>query len=79
MRLLTEPGCVENKRKGFKLQPKGSEDLAGGRRLHVIVAIACGKGIILKLQYKKLTGEFFCNIYSRTFQPFAKAGPKADG
>lgn len=33
--------------KGLEITAKGSKDLAGGRRLHVMVAIAHGKGVIL--------------------------------
>lgn len=38
---------------GLKLTAKGSKELAGGRRLHLIVAVAHGKGIILKEDYEK--------------------------
>ena len=34
---------------GLQLTTKGCKDLAGGRRLYVIVAIAYGKGVILKV------------------------------
>ena len=56
------------------------KDLVGGRRLHVIVAIAYGKGVILKVPYAKMTGEFFARFIREHFNlTFAKAGPKADG
>ena len=55
-------------------------DLAGGRRLHVIVAIAYRKGVILKAPYEKMTGKFFVTFIQEHFNlSFAQAGPKADG
>ena len=65
---------------GFQLTTKGCKDLAGGRCLHVIVAIAYGKRVILKVPYKKMTGEFFATFIREHFNlTFAKAGPQADG
>ena len=40
------------------------------------MAIAYGKGVILKVPYKKMTGEFIREHFNLTF---ANAGPKADG
>ena len=37
----------KKKSEDFKYIAKGSKDLPGGGRLHLMVAIACGKGIIL--------------------------------
>ena len=65
---------------GLQYTAKGSKDLAGGRRLHLMVAVAHGKGIILKESYEKMSGEFFSAfIRSRFNITFAKAGPKANG
>ncbi|XP_068724121.1 uncharacterized protein [Montipora capricornis] len=65
---------------GLKVTAKGCKDLAGGRRLHVLVAIAYGKGVILKVPYQKMTGEFFATFIREHFNmTFANAGPKADG
>ena len=65
---------------GLQLTTKGTKELAGGRRLHLIVAIAYGKGIILKEEYEKMSGDFFSSfIRSRFNITFAKAGPKANG
>ena len=47
---------------GLKVTGKGCKDLAGGRRLHVLVAIAYGKGVILKVPYEKMTGKFFATV-----------------
>ena len=65
---------------GLQVTAKGCKDLAGGRRLHVIVAIAYGKGVILKVQYEKMTSEFFATFIREHLNPtFTNAGPKADG
>ena len=64
---------------GLTITAQGNKDLAGGRRLHLIVAIAEGKRIILKEAYDKMTGEFFATIIRQYFNiTFAKAGPKAN-
>ena len=41
------------KEEGVKFTSKAPKNLAGGRRLHVLVAIAYGKGVILKVPYEK--------------------------
>ena len=41
---------------------KVSKELAGGRRLHLTVAIALGKGVILRSVYEKMNGAFFANF-----------------
>ena len=55
------------KGEGLQLTTKGTKDLSGGRRLHVIVAIAAGKGVILSVPYEKMTGHFFRGLYTDTF------------
>ena len=55
------------KSEGLQVTSKGSKDLAGGKRLHVIVAIAYGKGVILKEPYDKLNGQFFANFIRQHF------------
>ena len=65
---------------GLQVTVKGCKDLAGGWHLHVVVAIAYRKGVILKVLYEKMTGEFFETFIHEHFNlTFAKAGPKADG
>ena len=45
-----------------------------------MVAIAYGKGVILKVPYEKMTGDFFRNFIREHFNiTFAQAGPKTDG
>ena len=41
---------------------KGSKDLAGGKRLHLIVAIGHGKGVICAEEYRKMTGDYFASF-----------------
>ena len=50
------------KSEGLHITSKGSKDLAGGKRLHVMVAIAHGKGVILNEPYEKMNGQFFANF-----------------
>lgn len=62
---------------GLQITAKGSKDLAGGRRLHLLVAIAHGKGMILKEPYEKMNGRFFSQFIKDHFNLcFAAAGPK---
>ena len=51
------------KGEGLQITAKGSKELAGGRRLHLLVAIAYGKGVILKHSYANMNGDFFCSVY----------------
>lgn len=68
------------KGEGLNLTSKGSKELAGGRRLHVIVAVAFGRGVVLREPYEKMNGEFFANFVKEHFNLcFAKCGPKRDG
>ena len=48
--------------------------------MHVLVAIAYSKGVILKVPQEKMTGEFFALFIHRNFNfAFAQAGPKTNG
>ena len=68
------------KGEGLILTGKGSKDLPGGRRVHVMVAFAHGKGVILAEPYGKMNGKFFANFIKKQFNTcFAKAGPKHGG
>jgi len=68
------------KGEGLSITAKGSKDLAGGRRLHVIVAIACGKGVVLREAYDKMNGCFFAKFINDHFNCcFARCGPKDCG
>ena len=65
---------------GLQITAKGSKDLAGGRRLHLLVAIAYGKGVILKETYEKMNGQFLSQFIRDHFNLcFAAASPKRNG
>ena len=65
---------------GLQFTGKGSKELAGGRRLHIIVAIAYGKGVVLKVPYRKMDGDFFAEFIRQHFNMcFARCGPKQNG
>jgi len=54
--------------------------LAGGRRLHLTVAIAYGKGVILKEAYEKMNERLFAQFIREYFNiAFARSGPKRNG
>ena len=64
---------------GLQLTAKGNKELAGGRRLHLMVAIAHGKGTIMTESYDKMSGDYFSSFIRRRLNiTFAKAGPKVN-
>ena len=68
------------KGEGLVITAKGSKVLACGRCLHVLAAVAWGKGIILSEVYDKMNGYFFAQFIKNNFNLcFGKAGPKTDG
>lgn len=68
------------KKEGLQVTAKGCKQLAGGRRVHLIVAIAYSKGVILKVPYEKMNGSFFAVFVREHLNiTFAKAGPKTNG
>jgi transposase len=60
---------------GLSITTKGSKDLPGGKRLHLLVAIAYGKGVI-SVEYEKMTGNYFSlyikKIFPKLFCPISK-------
>ena len=69
----------QRKGEGLKFTSKASKNLAGGRCLHVLIAIAYGKGVILKVPYEKMSGECFGLFIHRNFNlAFAQAGLKTN-
>ena len=71
---------MEKKGEGLIITTKGSKDLAGGKRLHVMVAIAYNKGVIHCEPYDKMNGKFFASFIRQHFNLcFGRAGPKRDG
>ena len=47
---------------------KGSKDLPSGRRVHVMVAIAYKKGVILAKHYVKMNEPFFASFIKQHFR-----------
>ena len=52
---------------GLSLTTKGSKDLAGGKRLHLLVAIAHGKGGYLCGTICENGWTLFCTFYTPSF------------
>ena len=68
------------KKEGPQFTAKGSKHLAGGPRLHLIVAIAHGKGVVLKKVYEKTDGQLYPHFIWTHFKvAFAQSGPKWHG
>ena len=68
-----------NKGGELAITAKGSKALVGGRRLHVLAAVAWGKGIILSEVYDKMNTDFIAQFIKSNFNLcFGKAGPKPD-
>lgn len=44
---------------GLQITTKGSKDLAGGKRIHFLVAISYGRGVVLVQEYEKMNGQYF--------------------
>ena len=79
-KFITGMARVWQKKEGLMLTGKGSKDLPGGRRVHVMVTIAHGKGVILVEPYQKINGIFFANFIKNKFNiGFAKASTKHGG
>ena len=71
---------VWRKGEGLQFIAKGSKDLAGGCLLHVSVAVAYGKGVVLKETYEKMNSAFFATFIRNHFNnAFARVGPKKNG
>ena len=66
----TKSRVWRKKGEGLKFTAKGSKDLAGGRRLHLTVAIAYGKGVVLKEAYEKMNGRFFAQFIRELIRTF---------
>ena len=68
----TKARVWRKREEGLEITAKGSKELA--------VAIAYGKGVILKVRYEKMTGDFFAQFIREHFNlTFAEAGPKTNG
>ena len=63
---------------GLTVTTKGSKDLAGGKRLHLIVVIAYGKGVILAEPYEKMSADFFSCFVRRNFPTLFEIAGKGE-
>ena len=50
------------KGEGLNITAKGRKELAGGRRFHIIVAVAYEKGVVLCEPYEQMNAQFFFNF-----------------
>jgi hypothetical protein len=65
---IAPKGKVWRKRaKGLKITAKGSKNLAGGKRLHLLVAIAYNRGVFFVEEYTKMNGAYFSDFVSSKF------------
>ena len=57
---------------GVDITSKGSKDLAGGKRLHLMVGIAYNKGVVIAEPHEHITSEYFskfvCNDLHKCFE-----------
>ena len=63
---------------GLAVTTKGSKDLAGGKRLHLLVAISYNKGVIVAEPYEKMNSEFFSSFIRRHFPTLFEVAGKGD-
>ena len=63
---------------GLVMTTKGSKDLAGGKRLHFIVVISYGRGVILAEPYEKMTADFFTEFIRRYFPNLFEVAEKGE-
>lgn len=55
------------KSEGLRMTSKGSKDLAGGKRLHFLVAMAYKKGVVVVEEYEKMSGKYFSRFIREKF------------
>ena len=66
--VIKPKGRIWRKRsEGLQLSTKGSKELAGGKRLHLLVAISYGHGVIYAEPYEKMSGAYFARFIRRKF------------
>ena len=51
------------KNEGLRVTAKGTKNLAGGRRIHFLVGISSGSGVVLLEECAKMQGHYFANLY----------------
>ena len=57
---------------------KGSNDLGGGKRLRLLVAISYDKGVIMAEPYDKMNSEFSSSFIRRHFPNLFEVAGKGD-
>ena len=73
----TKSRVWRRKGEGLQITAKGSKDMPGGRRIHMMVGIAHRKGVILKETYEKMNATYFSDFIRNKFNiSFAKSGVK---
>ena len=67
--MIKPKGRILRKRisEGLQFSTKGSKELAGGKRLHLLVAISYGHGVICAEPYEKMSGAYFERLIRRKF------------
>ena len=54
------------KNEGLRVTAKGTKNLAGGRRIHFLVGISSGSGVVLLEEYTKMQGHYFAKFVQNT-------------
>lgn len=56
---------------GLDITSKGSKDLAGGKRLHLMVGISYNKGVVIAEPYEHMSGNYFAQfVYTELHSAF---------
>jgi hypothetical protein len=61
------------------LTAKGSKNLVGGKRLHLLIAISHTNGVVLVEEYEKMTGTYFAEFVKKNFQLYYRASVEENG
>ena len=54
------------KNEGLRVTAKGTKNLAGGRRIHFLVGISSGSGVVLVEEYAKMQRHYFAKFVQNT-------------
>ena len=54
------------KNEGLRVTAKGTKNLAGGRRIHFLVGISSGSGVVVVEEYTKMQGHYFAKFVQNT-------------
>lgn len=53
---------------GLSVTAKGSKDLAGGKRLHLMVVVSHKAGVLVVEKYENMNGDYFAEFIKRNFR-----------